>query len=152
MHPTVRNAATSRNVAGVGLIEVMVAVALLAFGMLGIAALQATALRNAQSASERSRAVVATYSILERMRANYAVAGNGGYDLAAMTCAPPNAGDLAATDLHDWITSVQEQLGPAACGQIVDCGSDACKIIVQWDDSRGTGGSATQQVVTETRL
>jgi type IV pilus assembly protein PilV len=143
---------TSRNAAGVGLIEVMVAVALLAFGMLGIAALQATALRNGQSAAERSRATVATYSILERMRANYAVAGNGGYDLAAMTCEPPNAGDLAATDLREWIESLHEELGPASCGQVVDCGSETCTIIVQWDDSRGTGGSTTRQAVTETRL
>jgi len=141
-----------KRIAGVGLIEVMVAVTILAFGMLGIAALQATAMRNGKSAAERSRAVVATYSILERMRANYAVAGNGGYDLAAMTCEPPTAGDLAATDLHDWIQGLHDQLGPNACGQIVDCGSETCTIIVQWDDSRGTGGSTTQQVTTETRL
>ncbi len=143
---------TPRNIAGVGLVEVLVAVTVLAFGMLGIAALQATALRNGQSASQRSQAVVATYAILERMRANYAVAGNGGYDLAAMTCAPPNTGDLAATDLHDWIESLHESLGPEACGQIVDCGGETCRIIVQWDDSRGTGGVAAQQLVTETRL
>jgi type IV pilus assembly protein PilV len=143
---------TPRNIAGVGLVEVLVAVTILAFGMLGIAALQATALRNGQSASQRSQAVVATYAVLERMRANYAVAGNGGYDLAAMTCDPPNTGDLAATDLHEWIESLHGSLGPAACGQIVDCGGETCKIIVQWDDSRGTGGTAAQQLVTETRL
>lgn len=143
---------TPRNVAGVGLIEVLVAVTILAFGMLGIAALQAMALRNGQSASQRSQAVVATYAILERMRANYAVAGNGGYDLAAMTCDAPNAGDLVATDLHDWIESLHESLGPDACGQVVDCGSEACKIVVQWNDSRGTGGAAAQQLTTETRL
>jgi type IV pilus assembly protein PilV len=147
-----RSPTSPRGIAGVGLVEVMVAVAILAFGMLGIAALQATAMRNGKSAAERSRAVVATYTILERMRANYAVAGNGGYDLAAMTCEPPNAGDLAATDLHDWIESLHEQLGDASCGQIIGCGGESCRIIVQWDDSRGTGGSATQQVVTETRL
>ena len=141
-----------RNVSGVGLIEVLVAVTILAFGMLGIAAMQATALRNAHSASQRSQAVIATYAILERMRANHAVAGNGGYDLAAMTCAPPNAGDLAATDLHDWIETLHESLGPGACGQVVDCGGEDCKIIVQWDDSRGTGGAAAHQLVTETRL
>lgn len=143
---------TPRDIAGVGLIEVLVAVTILAFGMLGIAAMQATALRNGQSAAQRSQAVIATYAILERMRANHAVAGNGGYDLAAMTCEPPNAGDLAATDLHDWIASLHESVGPGACGQIVDCGSENCKIIVQWDDSRGSGGSAVQQLVTETRL
>src|SRR5690606_41533119 len=39
---------------GLGLIEVLIAVAILAFGMLGIAALQATALRNGQSSDRKS--------------------------------------------------------------------------------------------------
>ena len=137
---------------GVGLVEVLVAVTVLAIGMLGIAAMQATALRNRQSAVERSEAVVHSYAILERMRANHAVASNGGYDLAAMTCNPPTASDLATSDLRQWIESLHAGLGPAACGQIVDCGSDDCVIIVQWDDSRGSDGSATQQLRTETRL
>lgn len=137
---------------GVGLVEVLVAVAVLAIGMLGIAAMQATALRNRQSAVERSQAVVQTYAILERMRANHAVASNGGYDLAAMTCQPPTPGDLVTSDLNAWINALHEGLGPSACGQIVDCGSDDCVIVVQWNDSRGSGGSAAQQLRTETRL
>ena len=138
--------------AGVGLIEVLVAVAILAFGLLGIAAMQATALANRHSAVQRSEAVVRTYAILDRMRANHAVAANGGYDLAAMTCSAPTATDLVTTDLREWITSLKAGLGPSACGQVVDCGGNACTIIVQWDDSRGTDGSDVQQLVTETRL
>ena len=137
---------------GVGLVEVLVAVTVLAIGMLGIAAMQATALHNRQSAVERSEAVVHSYGILERMRANHAVAANGGYDLATMTCNPPTASDLASSDLRDWIENLHAGLGPSACGQIVGCGSDDCVIIVQWDDSRGSDGSATQQMRTETRL
>ena len=64
----------------------------------------------------------------------------------------PTASDLASSDLHAWIESLHAGLGPGACGQVVDCGSDDCVIIVQWDDSRGSGGSATQQLRTETRL
>ena len=141
-----------RKVAGVGLVEVLVAVAILAFGLLGIAAMQATALRNRHSAVERSQAVVRTYAILERMRANHAVAANGGYDLAAMTCNAPVATDLVTTDLRAWILSLKAGLGPSACGQVVGCGGNDCTIIVQWDDSRGTDGAAVHQFVTETRL
>ncbi len=140
-----------RHIAGVGLIEVLVAVVILSFGMLGIAALQSASLRNSQSALERSQAVVHTYAILDAMRANLDVARIGGYDLNTLTCAAPNAGDLAATDLHEWILALKRDLGEAACGQ-VKCGSLACRITVQWDDSRGTLGDAEQQVVTETRL
>lgn len=147
-----RRQAPVPRVRGVGLVEVLVAVTVLAIGLLGIAAMQATALHNRQSAVGRSEAVVQSYAILERMRANHAVASNGGYDLAAMTCSPPAATDLVTSDLHDWVESLHAGLGPAACGQVVGCGSDDCVIIVQWDDSRGTGGSATHQLRTETRL
>ena len=143
---------TRRHVAGVGLIEVLVAVTILAFGLLGIAAMQATTLRNSQSAASRSQAVIATYTILERMRANYAVASNGGYDLAAMTCNAPTASSLVTSDQRDWIESLHTSLGASACGQIRRCGGLTCEIVVQWDDSRGTGGGATEQLVTETRL
>lgn len=143
---------------GVGLIEVLIAVVILAFGMLGIAALQAAALRNSQSALERSQATMQTYAILDAMRANVSAARIGKYDLTIMTCNAPNADpkDLAATDLHNWITSLKSSLGnsPNTCGQIA-CGSLECTIVVQWDDSRGTAASASpdkQSVTTVTRL
>lgn len=140
-----------RHARGVGLIEILIAVVILSFGMLGLAALQATSLRNSESALERSRAVVQTYAILDAMRANLDVARIGGYDLKTMTCAAPKTGDLAATDLHDWILALHAELGETACGQIA-CGSLACKVSVRWDDSRGSAGDAAQLVVTETRL
>lgn len=141
----------ARAAAGVGLIEVLVAVAILAFGLLGIAAMQATTLRNSQSASERSDAAIATYAILERMRANYQVAANGGYDLAAMTCNAPTGTNLVTRDQRDWINAIHAGMGPTACGQIVGCGGETCKIIVQWDDTRA-GGAATEKMETVTRL
>lgn len=141
--------------AGVGLIEILVAVTILAFGLLGIAALQAMSLRNTQSAMEHGEAAIKTYEILERMRANYDVAGNGGYDLAAMTCAVPVATTRVQKDWKAWVESLQQALGPSACGQIIDCGSENCTIVVQWDDSRGTGDAAAleeQKYTTVTRL
>jgi type IV pilus assembly protein PilV len=55
---------------GVGMIEVLVAVLILAIGLLGVAALQATALRNSQSAMERSQGVVHAYAVFDSMRAS----------------------------------------------------------------------------------
>lgn len=141
---------------GAGLIEVMVAILILGVGLLGIAAMQATALRNSQSSLERSQAVIQTYAMLDAMRANSAVAKIGGYNLSAPTCTPPDEGDRAATDLHDWIESLHDALGEGACGQI-QCGSQECTIIVQWNDSRakdalGQAGSETQELRTRTRL
>jgi type IV pilus assembly protein PilV len=136
--------------AGVGLIEVLIAIAILAFGLLGIAALQATTLRNTQSAMERSQAVVQTYAILDRMRANAGVAATGGYDIDM--CATPDAGGLAGTDQTEWIRNIKSGLGESACGQISGCGTSKCVITVQWDDTRGVAGNDKQQFRTETRL
>lgn len=137
---------------GVGLIEVMVAVVVLSFGMLGLAAMQALALRNSQSALERSQAVVHAYAMFDAMRANRAAALINRYDIPR-TCAAPDAGDLIANDLRRWITAMRQDraLGRSACGRI-SCGSLACTVTVEWDDSRGIGGNAAHQLRITTRL
>ena len=105
-----------RSQRGAGLIEVLVAVLVLAIGLLGIAAMQTTALRNNQSALERSQAVIQSYAILDAMRANREQAQAGAYNLGALTCAVPTvAGTLAQNDLIAWMQSVQATLGPDAC-------------------------------------
>lgn len=139
---------------GLGLIEVMVAVLILGVGLLGIAAMQATALRNSQSSVERSQAVMQTYAILDAMRANVAVARIGGYNLSSMTCTEPDAGDLAADDRAAWIRSLKASLNSSACGQI-NCGSLECTITVQWDDSRGGSSDESKEpreITTVSRL
>lgn len=142
-----RTAAANR---GVGLIEVLVAVLVLAIGLLGVAAMQATALRNSQSSLERSQGVVHVYTILDAMRANPQAARNGAYNMA-MTCTVPGGGGLVDEDKRAWMTAVQNNLGPTACGQ-VQCVGPLCTITVRWDDSRGSSGSATQTFSTTTRI
>jgi type IV pilus assembly protein PilV len=135
---------------GVGMIEVLVAVLILAIGLLGVAALQATALRNSQSAMERSQGVVHAYAIFDSMRANPAAARAGDYNIG-MTCAPPGAGTLAQNDLGSWITIMRRDLGPTACG-LVNCVGDACTVTVQWDDTRASGGVSNQSFTTTSRI
>lgn len=137
-------------VRGAGLIEVLVAVLVMAIGLLGIAAMQATALRNSQSAHERSQAVVWTYSIIDAMRANRDAALAGAYDMG-MTCAPGAGGSLAGNDIAAWITAMQAQLGDDACGSIVRNGANVI-VTIRWNDSRGQGGLEEQPLITETRL
>lgn len=141
--------------AGFGLIEVLVSILVLAVGMLGIAAMQATALRNSQSSYERTQGVVESYSIIDSMRANRAEALIGTYNLADWTCEAPDSISLATSDLRGWIESMQspDSLGPSACGQI-DCDGDGCLVRVRWSDARGSGDSANydlDQYVVETR-
>jgi type IV pilus assembly protein PilV len=156
-----RGACQGRPVAqcGVGLIEVLIAVLLLSIAFLGIAALQATSLSTNNSAMARSMATVASYSILDAMRADVALASKGGYNtdtpLKASAC--PDAGSsLASVQLHDWCNQLGQALGQSATttGAISCTGSAGeCVVTITFDDSRaGKGGSATQQVVTKGML
>lgn len=147
---TGRGFAGPRRVAGVGMIEVLIAVVLLAFGMLGIAALQMAALRSSQSSLQRSQATISTYAILDAMRANREEARVGKYNLAAKTCAAPDTGSLAANDLAEWIGSLKHDLGDSACAEIT-CGTKECEIVISWTDSRAKD-DADQVVRTVTRL
>lgn len=152
MSPQTRRRAprSAAHVRGVGLIEVLVAVLVLAIGLLGVAAMQATALRNSQSSLERSQGVMHVYAMLDAMRANPQAARSGAYNMG-LTCVVPGAGNLVANDRRAWIEAIQQNLGPTACGQVA-CDAGLCTITVQWDDSRGSSGSVTQQFSTTTRI
>lgn len=133
---------------GVGLIEVLVSVLVLSIGLLGVAALQASALRNNQSSLERSQAVVHSYAILDAMRANPANARVGAYNLAR-TCVVSAGGSLVANEHRRWLQALKDDLGndAATCGTIA-CAAGVCAVTVEWDDSRGIDGSNAQTITT----
>lgn len=142
---------SKRTQAGTSLLEVLIAVLILAIGLLGIAALQSLTLKNTQSASERSAAIIQSYAMLDMMRANRPEAIARLYDTGWLCEAPEDAGTRVAGDTARWITQLQESVGATACGRI-DCGAVTCIVGVRWNDERGTGGDATQEIATQTRL
>lgn len=147
-----KNFSPRRVAQGVSLIEVLISVLVMGIGMLGIAAMQATALRNNQSALERSQAVVQSYAILDAMRANAVAARAGEYNMA-MTGTAPTGATLADTDRADWINALQGRGGIGGSAQgAINCNGAACTVTVQWDDTRGSDGSATRQFATVTRI
>ncbi len=148
--------ASPRHARGVGMIEVLVSVMVLAVGLLGIAAMQSMALRGGQGSMESTQAVMATNSILEAIRANRTQAD--AYNMA-MTCGTPSGGGVVGADKVAWINALKTTIGSGAgdtttCGRIVGC-DDAnatnCAITVQWDDSRA-GGSGTRQLSVEAQI
>ena len=155
-----------RHSAGVGMIEVLIAIVLLAFGMLGIAALQAAALRSSQSSIAHNEAVAQSYAILDAMRANRKVALTtnvyelGTYPTVFVSTPPATDGTLAKQDLHDWMTRLQgtQGLGPTAKVIVARDATlpDTYRIVVQWDDTRGDvakqAPSDKQKVETVSRL
>lgn len=140
-----------RSQAGASLLEVLIAVLILAIGLLGIAALQSLTLKNTQSSSERTAAIIQTYAMLDMMRANRAEAIARNYDTGWLCEAPMAGGSRIAGDMARWITQLKESVGSSACGEI-DCGAVNCIIGIRWNDERGTGGNVAQEIHTETRL
>lgn len=147
-----------RRQAGIGMIEVLIAVLVVSIGFLGMAALQAKALSTNNSAMARSMATVSTYSILDAMRADILQARQGAYNGTVTADACPAAGaSLASTQLNAWCTQLGSALGAVATtsGNINCSASNTgdCTITIQFDDSRaGKGGEANQQVVTRATL
>lgn len=124
---------------GAGLIEVMVAVLVMGVGLLGIAAMQATALRNNQSALERTQATIQTYSILDAMRANRSAATNNEYNLAQTCTTPTDNSTLAKKDLIAWFQAMKAAMGnnDGTCATITRAGN-VFTIVIEWDDSRAS--------------
>ncbi|AMJ55660.1 MULTISPECIES: type IV pilus modification protein PilV [Stenotrophomonas] len=160
-----RSAAPPRRLAGFSLIEVMVSVLVLGVALLGIAAMQATALRNGQSSLERSQVVAYSYSAIDAMRANRQAALAGAYNTDGMECTVPAGGTLAQNDVSRWIQSLKNGMtsdpdDESICGQI-SCVAGVCTVTVQWDDTRGSKsdaaadnveGGAERQAQTVVRL
>ncbi|MBD8528043.1 type IV pilus modification protein PilV [Pseudoxanthomonas sp. CAU 1598] len=81
------------------MIEIMVAILVLSMGLLGMAALMATSMRNAYSANQRTQATNLAYDIIDSMRANYpnAMQYVGGYSNPNVICVPDGDGLLEET-------------------------------------------------------
>jgi len=146
--------------AGVGLIEILIAVLVLSIGFLGMAALQTKALSNNNSAMARTQATIASYSILDAMRADRANALAGNYDGTVTVGNCPGAGNtLANGQLNRWCLGAGgtppdglAALGNGATGDIQCDANGICEITITFDDDKATGGDSSQEVVTRARL
>lgn len=130
---------------GFTLIEVLIAVVILAVGMLGLAGLQATGLRNNQSAYYRSQAAQLAYDIADRMRANSSTSNNyltsfmapadattqADCEAVSTTC---STADMAENDLFEWNTVLTETL-PNGTGVITLAGN-VFTVTVSWTENR----------------
>jgi type IV pilus assembly protein PilV len=147
---------------GFTLIEVMVAVLILAIGLLGLAQLQITSLKDNQSAYFRSQASSFASDIFERMRANHTDSVLGKYDLAVTANASSAPSTLAQKDINEWLTQLDEILpngdGAISCTDYDITDTENCSrgsihsIEVFWTESDETGGKVTQSFVYEGAL
>lgn len=134
---------------GFTLLEVLVALVVLSVGLLGLTGLQATSLRNNHSAFLRSQATVAINDIMDRMRANRAVAKDGLYALPLATTAG-SLGTPCVTSCTDTQLRTRDQIEwlelvgrlPNGDGSIAmatingDVDRDLVTVQVRWNDDR----------------
>ncbi len=136
-----------KNETGFTLIEVLVAVVILAVGLLGVAGLQARGLRNNLSAYQRSQATQLTYDMTDRMRANKAAANNYLTSFMAPTTAVVQgdcltvstsctAADMAQNDLFQWNADITSS-GVLTSGiGTINVSGTVYAITITWDDDR----------------
>ena len=133
-----------RRVTGFTLLEILISIVVIAFGMLGVAGLQAFALKNSQGASYRSVATVLATDLIDRMRANPVAATNGMYANGAtqgtvatepnVNCLSKggcNTAALAAHDLKEWQIALAAAL-PGGVGYV-------CQDAINPNDGTGPG-------------
>ena len=117
------------NIRGFTLIEVLIALLILAVGLLGMATLMTTSLQSNQGAYRRSQASLLTYDLVERMRLNRSQAiTSDDYTLsagadAASTPSCDSAGctphQQAQLDMYQWRSALESAL-PGATAEIGD--------------------------------
>ncbi len=100
---------------GFSLIEVLIAMLVLAIGLLGMAQMQASGLRSTHGAYLRTQATLLAGDMLDSMRANMTVARAGGYDVAFGGALA--AGTTAGDDVIAWKANLAALL-PNGDGQI----------------------------------
>ncbi|MFG1495121.1 type IV pilus modification protein PilV [Saccharospirillum sp. HFRX-1] len=144
---------------GATLIEVLIAVVLLAIGFLGYAQLQTRALQISNEALYQSRAAVMAESLFERLRANRDLALNGNDylfnddgqgnlpsqpDCDLQDC---SAVQIAQRDLALWLEQLKDTL-PGASARLERQGH-RFKLSMEWP---GQGGQGQPAAVFITRL
>jgi type IV pilus assembly protein PilV len=138
---------SKRKMAGFGLLEILIAFIILLVGLLGMAGLQATALRNNNSAYLRSQAVILAHDILDRMRANKVAALAGDYardfddpiPTKSCTSSSCSTADMASSDEREWMNALSNL--PSGDGSIAVDNVGNATVIICWDDARIDDGS-----------
>lgn len=135
---------TSRSIAGFTLLEVLIALLIFSFGLLGLAALQTTSIRTNQSANMRSQAVALSNMMMDNMRANRAnLVSYYGNSYASFSCTgTPTTSSIAARDREAWLQQLACQL-PQGRGAVVPLNANEVAVCIRWSDSRWIDGGAS---------
>lgn len=112
------------------MIEVLVSIVIISFGLLGYAGLLLSSHKKNNDANYRTMVAIMASDVLESMRANRTEALQGAYNVAVGSA--PTGGTLAGADLQRWKTLLAGNL-PAGDGSVtVDLQGNAT-VRIEWD-------------------
>ncbi|HQX61312.1 MAG TPA: type IV pilus modification protein PilV [Burkholderiaceae bacterium] len=122
---------------GFTLLEVLIALLVLSFGLLGLAALQAYSVKANQSANFRSQATGFANMMLDNIRANRAnIASYYADNYADVACtSTPSTSPPAAFELGEWQRLIRCQL-PNGRGAIAPISANEVAVCIRWSDAR----------------
>jgi type IV pilus assembly protein PilV len=125
---------------GFSLIEVMVTLVILSFGLLGVAGLLVGGVSNAASSESLAKASQLAADMADRMRANpaMAVSATSQYIVDYSDETPANPTSIAEKDKKVWREALAAQL-PQGDGKItIDSANRKADIEVRWSNCMGT--------------
>lgn len=164
------NSLLRRQQAGYTLIEVLIAALVLSVGVLGIAGLQITSLKNLQTSNHTGIAAMLANGIADRMWVNQAQVLANAYvhttdpasppDCIGGTCTPAQMVSFDVNDWQDQITGYSRPGGtvipgvlPSGSGAIAQIGTTrSYRITLRWDDDRSGSTGTTCPPVADTDL
>lgn len=117
--------------AGMTLIEVLIAMLILAIGLLGAAGTQLKALKFTDSALKSTQASFIAYGLLDRIRAN----SSGDYRVSGLDPISTGASSVAGQDLSDFKRNIRQFAGEHGDGAVV-VSDRQVSISIQWSDAR----------------
>jgi len=156
-HTRNRRLSFTHHPAGFTLIEVMIAILILAIGLLGFALLQTMNVRFTQSANQRTQVTNLASDLLDKMRANrlsavqYTGATFAAGSRAVAPCVRPINTVSVAQNIDRWQCQVVKSLGGNA-GATVTYANGVADVTIVWGDQRWDVANPNTQLSVRTRL
>lgn len=127
--------------AGVGMVEILVTVLVLAIGLLGVVSMQYMSLKSANDAHNRYLAAMYTQELAERMRGNQVAVEAGAYNSeskAGSICTTNcSTQQMAASDIREWLDNIEADLpnGAGTISALGPIGKRKFTLTVTWDEA-----------------
>lgn len=139
---------------GFTLIEVLITILVMAFGMLGFALLQTMSVRFTQSANYRTQSTNLAYEMLDQIRVNRVASAAylGDYEASTAGCDPATGANVGADDYRTaWACRLSKTLGENATANVAQDGDDIV-VRITWGDSRWDPNNPLLNLEARTRL